>query len=261
MAFISGFQNLDLYYEEYGERDHPTVVLIHGRGGNATIWWQQVRTLSQRLHVLAIDLRGFGRSKCAGPVTFDREVWVEDLKCLLDGLSIERAAFVGHSSGAVPIADFGLRYPDRVSCAVMSGSVGGAIDPKILELWLKITEETKHIPITTKSFAPGYTERNKEAHSLYCSIRNFNPVTDDQILYRLSPKPTLDVSLLRTVRFPVLLMRGEHDVYMSSEILSYVKGFLPRCEIFIQPGVGHSTYYEDPKTFNERVLEFIGGNS
>ncbi len=38
------------------------LVLVHGLGMSSDLWLHQVRPFSEHYHVIAIDLRGFGRS-------------------------------------------------------------------------------------------------------------------------------------------------------------------------------------------------------
>ena len=38
---------IDLYYEEYGDREAPALILAHGAGGNHLVWWQQVPVLAR----------------------------------------------------------------------------------------------------------------------------------------------------------------------------------------------------------------------
>src|SRR5690606_14109580 len=40
----------------------PPVVLLHGRGHGATIWWRYLAPLAARRRVVAFDLPGFGHS-------------------------------------------------------------------------------------------------------------------------------------------------------------------------------------------------------
>ena len=52
-----------IYYESYGEGDQA-IVLAHGMGGNAAIWFNQVADWHQRFRIVAFDHRYFARSSC-----------------------------------------------------------------------------------------------------------------------------------------------------------------------------------------------------
>jgi len=51
-----------LVYSEYGSRDNPTLLFIHGFGENRYTWRFLVPYLVQNYHLVMIDLKGFGES-------------------------------------------------------------------------------------------------------------------------------------------------------------------------------------------------------
>ena len=69
-----------LYYETHGSG--PAVVLAHGAGGNAMVWWQQVPHFARRHTVVVFDHRGFFRSRCA-PEALDPGLFASDLAAIL----------------------------------------------------------------------------------------------------------------------------------------------------------------------------------
>src|SRR4029077_14972258 len=74
------------------------IVLIHGFPLTREIWNAQAPQLAQTHRVIRPDLRGMGRSSAPfGPYLM--ETLAGDLAAMLDGLSIDRAAIVGHSLG------------------------------------------------------------------------------------------------------------------------------------------------------------------
>ena len=66
-----------LYYEVQGSG--PAVVFVHGSGGNALSWWQQIPPFAARHRVVAFDHRGFGRSTCP-PEALDPRHFASDLE-------------------------------------------------------------------------------------------------------------------------------------------------------------------------------------
>src|SRR2546427_1965578 len=60
MAFMvkDGFR---LYYEDTGGPG-PTLLFLHGAGGNHLSWWQQVPVFAEEYRCVTMDQRGFGQS-------------------------------------------------------------------------------------------------------------------------------------------------------------------------------------------------------
>lgn len=56
-----------LHIEVHGDRDNPTLILLHGGGAASRTWKQQVSGLADRFYLVVPDLPGFGRSP--GPVS------------------------------------------------------------------------------------------------------------------------------------------------------------------------------------------------
>src|SRR5581483_5423822 len=108
-----------LYFEEHG--DGVPLVLIHGFNGTGLSWTDHVSALTSTYRVIVPDLRGHGRSTGA-PETIHHDRFAADLVALLDYLEIDRAHFVGHSSGGMCLLFVGTRYPTRARTLTLSSA-------------------------------------------------------------------------------------------------------------------------------------------
>lgn len=100
-------------YELQGREDAPVAVLIHGLGLGRWIWSDLAVRLGADFRVLAYDLFGHGESqscRCEPDLSF----LAEQLRELLDFLSIPSAALVGFSLGGMINRRFAIDHPDRV---------------------------------------------------------------------------------------------------------------------------------------------------
>ncbi|WP_326837387.1 alpha/beta hydrolase [Amycolatopsis rhabdoformis] len=110
-----------LHYHDVGE-GRP-VLLLHGAGPGATAWSnfnRNIATLAASYRVIALDLPGWGRSST--PTVESRRHLVEAAVGLLDGLGIEKAAYVGNSMGGMMAVATAIRFPERVSNMVLMGT-------------------------------------------------------------------------------------------------------------------------------------------
>ncbi len=102
----------------------PPVVLIHGFGESLEIWHQRgvVRALSPHFTVIAMDVRGHGRSgKPHDPKSYGTEL-SGDVVRLLDNLGATKAHIVGYSMGALVALDFAVLHQDRTLSVVLGGA-------------------------------------------------------------------------------------------------------------------------------------------
>lgn len=91
------------------------VVLMHGLTRSLEDWAGVGDSLALNHRVIAIDLRGFGKStRFSDPARFG-SVFAADVVRLLDHLGIRRAHLAGHSLGAVIAAKVAALHPERVS--------------------------------------------------------------------------------------------------------------------------------------------------
>lgn len=108
-----------------GEGGTP-VVAVHGITASSHGWLPVARAARGRATLLAVDLRGRGRSNGLPP-PYGIEAYVRDLLSLLDAAGLERAVAVGHSLGGYIVARLAADHPDRVSAAVLVD--GGLTQP------------------------------------------------------------------------------------------------------------------------------------
>jgi pimeloyl-ACP methyl ester carboxylesterase len=101
---------ISLYYSVKGEG--TPIVFIHPPLLTSANFRYQIDELSQKYKVITFDIRGHGRSSYSvQPITYP--LIVEDIKRLLDHLSIPKAFICGYSTGGSIVLEFLLTFPDR----------------------------------------------------------------------------------------------------------------------------------------------------
>jgi 3-oxoadipate enol-lactonase/4-carboxymuconolactone decarboxylase len=91
----------------------PTVVLLGSLGSDRSMWDPQVGPLSRAANVLAVDLRGHGRSPApVGPYTIAD--LGSDVVALLDSRQLDRVHVVGLSMGGAVGQWLAIHHPARV---------------------------------------------------------------------------------------------------------------------------------------------------
>src|SRR5206468_4045008 len=103
-----------LHYIEWGERDAPAVVLLHGITGHARTWDDEARALAARYRVLALDQRGHGDSDPAPDGDYTVTTMAADLAAFADALRLRHFSVVGLSMGGRVAIAFAGSQPERV---------------------------------------------------------------------------------------------------------------------------------------------------
>ena len=93
--------------------DGPPVLCIHGLTANCRSFDTIARALSPAHRVIAMDLRGRGRSdKPASGYSMDHHC--RDIKAVLDNLGLDKVSLLGHSLGSYISLAYTAANPDQV---------------------------------------------------------------------------------------------------------------------------------------------------
>ena len=116
----------------------PAVLLIHGAGGDHSLWAGQSRYLSHHgINLIALDLPKHGQSQ-SGPVLATIDDYVDVIDEFLRALDIQKAVVVGHSMGGLIALGLAEKHPSAVAGLGLVG-VGGAMP--VNEALLKAAQE------------------------------------------------------------------------------------------------------------------------
>lgn len=112
----------EIYYEEAGEGE--PIMFVPGLGGGGAVWANQTGAFSDSYRTIVHDHRGCGQST-ASLIEYSVDQMAADAIKLMDGLDIERAHWVGHSTGGAMGQIVAQDYPDRLASLVLSATWPG----------------------------------------------------------------------------------------------------------------------------------------
>ena len=130
MPMMQTPDGLDIAYYEYDFTDPwttpDTILLLHAAMGSTRRWYRWIPRLARRYRVLAMDLRGHGRSRIPPPDTpFSLAQLVGDALQLLDVTNTPRAHLVGNSAGGYVAQQAAIHHPERVATLALFGATPG----------------------------------------------------------------------------------------------------------------------------------------
>jgi pimeloyl-ACP methyl ester carboxylesterase len=117
----------DVAYLEGGEG--PTIVMLHGIYARKEHWIDFTRELTDRYHVIAPDLPGFGDNPVSADGAYSYAQQEERFAQLVDALSLDQFHLAGSSMGGQLGALFATRNPNRISSLAFIGSPAGVTSP------------------------------------------------------------------------------------------------------------------------------------
>jgi 3-oxoadipate enol-lactonase len=240
----------------------PVVVLVHGIGGDHTVWNAVIPLLAPSFRVLAPDLRGHGRSASPDGSTFDVAELSGDLLGLLDHLGIPSAHWVGLSAGAQLVLRLGLEAPERVRSVV---TIGGAVytdghSRGVAERWAETYARESPDALAIRLLKDLYYPDWIEAHmDVADRLRERVPHQD----YRAAVRWAHDAATfdergrIATLRPPVLIVQGMDDEVVDASHGRILRQSIPGSRIRILAQTGHMVPIERPQETAEAVIGFL----
>ena len=126
---------LDVFYREAGDKNAPTLLLLHGFPTSSHMFRNLMAELADSYHMLAPDFPGFGNS--SQPSMEDYEYTFDNLAAtvegFLDALDVTRYSIYLMDYGAPVGFRIAAKYPERVDTLIIQN--GNAYDEGLLEFW------------------------------------------------------------------------------------------------------------------------------
>jgi pimeloyl-ACP methyl ester carboxylesterase len=231
---------IKIYYAIWG--DGSPLILLHGGLGNSEYFGGQVPEFAKQYRVIAMDSRGHGRStRDAQPYSYD--LMAKDVIALMDYLKIDKASIVGWSDGGIIGLDIAMNYPDRLDRLFAFGAninVAG-LKPDIDK---------------NPTFAKFIENARKDYERLSKTPKEYNDFVT-QISQMWATQPDYKPEQLARITAPVAIADGEHDGPIRQEHDVEMAKAIPGVKLVILPGLSHFAMLQDPKAFNQAVLEFL----
>ncbi len=121
--FVS--QRLRLHYVDWGNRDAPLMVLVHGGRDHGRSWDWVARALRRDWHVVAPDLRGHGDSEWSQDGTYTFSAYLYDFAQFIHQISTGPVTIIAHSLGAAVTLRYTGLFPENVQKLVAIEGSGG----------------------------------------------------------------------------------------------------------------------------------------
>jgi pimeloyl-ACP methyl ester carboxylesterase len=219
----------------------PQIVLVHGFAVSSRYMIPTAERLAGRFPVFAPDLPGYGLSDAPDHV-LDVPELADHLANWLRKRGIGRAVLVGNSFGCQIIAEFGLRYPDMVSHAVLIGPTADASARTMIQHIGRLARDLLHEPLILW-FVQGIDYLRFGVRWQWQTARY---MLDDRIEEKM---PRLSM--------PVLLLRGEHDPIAPQGWVERLARLAKVGEVAVVPGVAHAVNYTAPEALVGLIERFL----
>lgn len=231
--------DIQLYYETYGDPKKQPLLLIHGNGGSVKMGGCQIEYFKEDYFVIIADSRYQGKSG-NGLQELTYRLMANDYYQLLNYLKLDSVHIIGQSDGAIIGLLLAIEYPAKVKKLVASA-------PNLR-------------PDSTALYQWNIADVQRDLQKANAKINNGDTsiqTTREKVLLELMLQhPHITLEELHTIHAPVLLVFGDSD-YMPFSHVMEIYNNLPKANLLIMPGAGHRSYRLEPALFNTFSKRFF----
>ncbi len=253
-----------LCYDDIGEGSVP-VIFIHGFPFDKSMWKPQLDFLQSSQRVIALDMRGFGKST-RGNFKASISLVADDLIQFMDALEIDSAVICGLSMGGYVALNALNRYPEKFNAIILSDTQCIADSAEAREKRFKTIQQIEANGL--HEFAEGFVKNIFCKDSLATKtelldrIKNIilstEPQSITETLVALAERSET-CSILNSISIPALILCGSEDVITPPAQSEFLKDNIKNSEWHRIDHAGHMTNLEQPDEFNKHVKKFISG--
>ena len=296
MSFVT-VDGKKIYYEEYGDRNRPTIVYLHGGPGESCLTYSyQAKELGTSFHVISFDQYGVFRSDAipegepAG-VLFH----VELIEKMRTALAIKSWIPLGHSFGGMLALLYAHSYPESTDAVIYDCPMWSALHTAraialavrpfyeqngMQEQLATVGEILKDDISPREAFEKAMTIEFSDGLDRFCHVietDRYNAYINDHIedpqvpdecwgrfmTFRQKIFAAEDfygdyLPYLCDISKPQLLLVGEYDMTCGSYEQGWFREHAQNGTLQILDNSAHLSWFEYPEIYTELVSGFVG---
>jgi pimeloyl-ACP methyl ester carboxylesterase len=247
----------NLHYQEQGTG--PTVILIHGFPMNLEVWNDFANKLSQSLHVVTVDLPGFGKSPSLRS-GFSLEEAARSMFQWIQERKYHNAVVVGHSLGGYITLALAALDVDSMAgmCLFHSTALPDSQEKKeSRNKVLDFIEKQGVEAFTTNFIGPLFANPQ---HNAVNDVKQIAVKSSKDAVtgYTLAMRDRKDqTALIKTFPKPILFVAGEKDPGIPPDTIKKQADSNKLAQSVILPGVAHMGMFEAPRDCEEEIKKFV----
>jgi non-heme chloroperoxidase len=263
---VTGGGGVQLHVVEAGNPKGRPIVFIHGLSQCWLAWSRQLSSdLAEDYRLVAMDLRGHGRSEQPSEGYNDSRLWADDINAVIRALRLDRPVLCGWSYGPLVILDYLRHYgEDGIGGVIFVGSITklgsdeamSVITPELLSLvpGLFATDVGECVR-SLESFLRMCFAQEPSADDLYLML-GYNVSVPPHVRQALFSRAFDNDDLLPKIRKPVLITHGAEDAVVKPAVVDQHKAGVAHAQIHMMANAGHAPFWDDAATFNRGLRAF-----
>jgi len=248
-------------YEAAGDPGAAPLIFLHGIGGAARAWRQQLATFGNRFRAIAWDMPGYGGSAPLPSVSIT--ALADALQQFIAQIGATNPILVGHSIGGMIVQKWLVQSPKQARAVVLAqtspafGKADGDWQRSFIAARLGPLDRGE----TMKSLAPSLVKElvgddpDPKGMELACECMANVP----EASYRAMMLALIGFdqrNTLKDISVPTLLLSGSKDNNAPAPMMAKTATYIPAAEYVELAGVGHLANLESPDAFDRALGSF-----
>ena len=263
-------EGLHLAYYESGTGE--PVVFLHGITTSSFIWKNVIPHVNKNYRAITVDLLGCGNSDRPHDIDYSLQNQAYLLRKFIQFLKLEKIHLVGHDIGGGIAQIFAVRFSDLLYDLVLINPIGynywpvqpiSTIRTPIIRQIAMAAFDRGILRIIVKR---GLFHKNKLTEDLLTDFTNeMNTPSKRKAFLKLAK--SLDNKELMVIKnkltglnIPVLIIRGDSDVYLNPIICERLHNDIPGSKYFKINSAGHFIQIDEPGWLSSQILNFYQNN-
>ncbi len=247
--------DINIFYYDNQNFAKPVIIFLHGLGESLESWQYQLDHFNLDYRVIALDLRGHGKTG-DGSKNITMRQFAHDILELLNILKIEKAHFVGLSMGGMICQELTKLSQERMLSIVLSNTASYNAHPNLSDQikWVKSVDLNTIAKLSADICLPKIYNQELYKNVVELFSHNRKPAYVEASIATMS----IDFrNILANIKVPTLIITGELDLLTPIAMAKFIQDNISNSELFIIPGAGHLSNLEQPHVFNLGVTNFI----
>jgi len=281
-SYFADANGIKLCYKVYGNDDSYPIICIHGFGSKKETWIAQVGELSKNYRVITYDQRGAGKSDRPDKPPYTMDMFVDDIKGLMDYLNIEKSHILGRSMGGMIAQNFVVKYPEKVNKLILITTGPGGIRRSASSAGLDVFKKTQIERTKMIHKDPEKVFWRDTRFGFYIKFRKemmadpkkkFFGIwsVEDLIKYiQTNPPRPQDIEnflnvtktqnafdKLDQIKNKTLVLAASHDKMIPKVAAEHLHKMLPNSIYKLIEEAGHECHYSRAPEVNKIILDFL----
>lgn len=266
---VKGGAGLELNVMEWGRRDGPAILFIHGWSQAHLCWHKQYESaLAEHFRLVAFDLRGHGMSAAPTDAACyqSAQLWADDVRAVIDALELTSVVLVGWSYGSFVVGDYLRAYGgadvagiNLVGAGVRFGedALGTYIGSGFTDCFPRAISRDLTTSIDGMRDFINRCFLVKMSRTDYERVLCFNMTARPDVRAAIVVRDIDMESVLRDYRGPLLLSHGRLDSMTLPACAERIAALCPQARLSWYEDAAHGPFFEAPEKFNRELDEFV----